>query len=80
MGGIVVDLWEHGAKPAISVKVNTFLAGVSAVLDPNGSPMESGHPTAITDLYFCGIFDSPTVMLREIGSEARRFAGLIANQ
>jgi indole-3-pyruvate monooxygenase len=55
-----------------------FLPDWQQVCDPQGIPRESGRPTALPGLFFCGQFLSPAGMLREIGIESRRIAALIA--
>ena len=54
--------------------VEDFLVGWEAVCDANGTPKQSGGPTALAGLYFCGMYVSPAGMLREIGIEATRIA------
>jgi len=63
-----------GYRPALE----DFLVEWRAVCDGNGLPLQSGGPTAMPGLYFCGQFVSPTGMLREIGLVARRIARHIA--
>jgi indole-3-pyruvate monooxygenase len=55
-----------------------FLVDWPEVCDEQGLPRESGRPTALPGLYFCGQFISPAGMLREIGIESRRIAAAIA--
>lgn len=59
-----------GYRPALE----EFLPDWPAVCGPSGLPRESGRPTALPGLYFCGYYVSPAGMLREIGLEARRIA------
>ena len=55
-----------------------FLPEWRTVCDDAGVPHESGRPTALPGLYFCGQYLSPGGMLREIGIEAQRIAAHIA--
>jgi hypothetical protein len=48
------------------------------VCDTEGSPLVSGGATALPGLYFCGMFVSPSGMLREAGIEAARVADAIS--
>ncbi len=61
-------------------QVNAFLQDGRLVCDENGTPLSSGHETALPGLYFCGYFVSPTGMLREIAIEARRISEAIATR
>jgi indole-3-pyruvate monooxygenase len=60
--------------------VHTFLEGTSSVNNENGTPSSSGHEMPIAGLYFCGFYISPTGMLREIATEARRISAAIAEK
>lgn len=62
-----------GYRPA----VNDFLEDADAVLNGEGTPLQSGQPLPLDGLYFCGFYISPTGMLREIGIEARQIASYI---
>jgi cation diffusion facilitator CzcD-associated flavoprotein CzcO len=61
-------------------RVNTFLEGVAAAYDAEGTPLASGHELAASGLYFCGFYVAPTGMLREIAPEARRISATIAQK
>jgi indole-3-pyruvate monooxygenase len=63
-----------GYRPA----VNSFLDGVDAVIDAEGTPRSSGQSTVMPGLYFCGFYVSPTGMLREISIEAPRIVSAIS--
>ena len=63
-----------GYRPGIA----DFLPEWELVCDPEGMPLVSGQPTALPGLYFCGMFVSPSGMLREMGIEARSIAASIA--
>jgi len=63
-----------GYRPA----VHAFLPEAAAVCGPDGAPLTSGRASALPGLYFCGFHVAATGMLREIGLEARRLAGLLA--
>jgi indole-3-pyruvate monooxygenase len=63
-----------GYRPALE----EFLPQWREVCDEQGRPRVSGAATALTGLYFCGFYVSPTGMLREIGLEAQRLARLLA--
>ncbi len=54
-------------------RVDAFLAG-DGMVDANGTPISSGCEAAISGLYFCGFYVSPTGMLREIAREARQIS------
>jgi indole-3-pyruvate monooxygenase len=57
-----------------------FLVDWEAVCDASGIPLQSGAPSGVDGLYFCGMYVSPAGMLREIGVEARRIAADIATR
>lgn len=63
-----------GYRPALGAFVEA-----AAALDSRGTPLKSGVET-LPGLYFCGFHVAPTGMLREIGREARRIAGAIAER
>jgi hypothetical protein len=48
------------------------------VCDADGRPLVSGGRTALPGLFFCGMFVSPSGMLREAGREAQRLASIIS--
>jgi hypothetical protein len=54
--------------------VEDFVVGWESVCDAAGTPKQSGGPSALPGLYFCGMYVSPAGMLREIGIEAKRIA------
>ena len=54
--------------------VGDFLVGWETDCDSSGTPKQSGAPTALDGLYFCGMYVSPAGMLREIRIEATRVA------
>jgi hypothetical protein len=60
--------------------IGDFLAEWEAVCDSSGTPTVSGAPTALAGLYFCGMYVSPSGMLREIGLEAARISAHIDQQ
>jgi cation diffusion facilitator CzcD-associated flavoprotein CzcO len=60
--------------------IGDFLVDWQAVCDSSGTPMVSGAPTALAGLYFCGMYVSPSGMLREIGLEAARISAHIDQQ
>jgi cation diffusion facilitator CzcD-associated flavoprotein CzcO len=60
--------------------ISDFLIGWEAVCDSEGTPKQSGAPTALPGLYFCGMYVSPAGMLREIGIEATRIAAHLAER
>ncbi|QDP96017.1 NAD(P)/FAD-dependent oxidoreductase [Microlunatus elymi] len=59
-----------GYVPALA----EFLPEWAAVCDPSGVPYESGRPTALPGLFFCGYRVSPAGMLHDIAHEARLLA------
>jgi cation diffusion facilitator CzcD-associated flavoprotein CzcO len=63
-----------GYRPGLS----DFLPAWSQVCDSEGRPLVSGGRTSLPGLFFCGMFVSPSGMLREAGREAQRLAGIIA--
>lgn len=63
-----------GYRPGIA----EFLPEWAQVCDDDGRPLVSGGPTALPGLYFCGMYVSPSGMLREAGLEAQRIAHSIA--
>ncbi|MCX6431259.1 MAG: NAD(P)/FAD-dependent oxidoreductase, partial [Actinobacteria bacterium] len=63
-----------GYRPGLA----DFLPEWEQVCDPDAMPLVSGRPTALPGLYFCGMFVSPSGMLREMGIEARALAASIA--
>lgn len=69
-------IWATGYRPA----VGAFLADVPGVLTADGTPLTSGRESACPGLFFCGYYVAATGMLREIGLEARRIAGVIAGR
>ena len=56
-----------------------LLANVPGVLDGDGTPLLSGRPTAAPGLYFCGFEVAAGGQFRQIGLEAARLTGLIAD-
>jgi indole-3-pyruvate monooxygenase len=54
-----------------------FLKNFEKVCDDQGIPLASGKESALSGLFFCGFHVSATGMLREIGIEAKRIAGII---
>ncbi len=54
--------------------VEDFVVGWESVCDAAGTPKQSGRPSALPGLYFCGMYVSPAGMLHEIGIEAKRIA------
>jgi thioredoxin reductase len=60
-------------------RVDEFLRG-AGVLDDHGKPILSGYEAAISGLYFCGFYISPTGMLREVAMEARRITADIVRK
>ena len=63
-----------GYRPALE----QFLPQWRVVCDAGGTPSDSGRPTRLPGLYFCGQHVSPAGMLREIGIEARRIAAQLS--
>lgn len=63
-----------GYRPGLA----DFLPEWSQVCDEDGRPLVSGGPTALPGLFFCGMFVSPSGMLREAGREAQRLASIIS--
>jgi cation diffusion facilitator CzcD-associated flavoprotein CzcO len=57
-----------------------LLPEAAGVLNAEGGPLVSGRRTAEPGLFFCGAIASPTGQLREIGIEARRIAGIVAER
>ncbi len=55
-----------------------LLPDASGVFDANGLPLHTGRATREPGLFFCGQRVVPTGQLREIGIEATRIAGLVA--
>jgi len=56
-----------------------LLGDTSSVIDEEGTPKSTGKESALSGLYFCGYYVSPTGMLREIGMEAKQIASIIAS-
>jgi cation diffusion facilitator CzcD-associated flavoprotein CzcO len=75
--GLTVDavVLATGYRPAL----DEFLVDWRAVCDNSGAPRQSGRPTALPGLYFCGQYLSPAGMLREIGIEAKRIASYLTS-
>jgi cation diffusion facilitator CzcD-associated flavoprotein CzcO len=63
-----------GYRPGLA----DFLPAWSQVCDADGRPLVSGGRTALPGLFFCGMFVSPSGMLREAGREAQRLASIIS--
>ena len=59
-------------------RVDALLPHATGVLGAAGSPLASGHATALPGLFFCGYKVTATGALREIGLEAQRIAQSIA--
>ncbi len=63
-----------GYRPGIP----DFLPDWKQVCDEDGRPTVSGGPTRLPGLYFCGMYVSPSGMLREAGIEAKAIARSIS--
>lgn len=59
-------------------RLDEFIDRAEEVTDAEGFPLESGRPTRLPGLYFCGFYISPAGMFREMGLEAERIAKHIA--
>jgi indole-3-pyruvate monooxygenase len=59
-------------------RVDAFLQGAAAALDPAGTPRASGGTASLPGLYFCGYRVSPAGMLQEIAREAQAIGAAIA--
>lgn len=60
-------------------RVDGFLHEATVVCDADGAPRESGDPTGLPGLYFCGFRVTATGTLREIGLEAERIANALGD-
>jgi indole-3-pyruvate monooxygenase len=84
--GVVFSDGSHTALDAVILAtgyraaMEDLLVGWEAVCDRSGTPKVSGSPTALTGLYFCGMYVSPAGMLRDIGIEAERISTHITRQ
>ena len=63
-------IFATGFKP----DVGSFFRDFSLVANEEGVITNSGQPTSLPGLYFCGFRNAPEGLLREIGIEARRIA------
>ncbi|MEP6896159.1 MAG: NAD(P)/FAD-dependent oxidoreductase, partial [Chloroflexota bacterium] len=61
-------------------RVSNFLQEPTSVLDEDGTPILTGKESAVSGLYFCGYYVSPTGMLREIAMEARQISKTIVQK
>jgi hypothetical protein len=57
--------------------VNNFLQDNPSVFDEEGISTSTGKESTVSGLYFCGYYVSPTGMLREISTEAKKIGALI---
>ena len=55
----------------------TFLKNSEGVLNDDGRPRASGSATGMQGLYFCGYYNAPAGLLRQIGKEAKQIGKLI---
>ena len=68
------------AATGFRADLRPLLPDAGDALGAGGVPVVSGRRTSAPGLYFCGFRVVPTGQLREIGIEARRIAGAIAQR
>ncbi len=61
-------------------RVNQFLQDAAQAVDEHGTPTTTGKESALSGLYFCGFYVSPTGMLREISIEAKQISAAISSK